>query len=80
MVDLKEHPNGGPWVCLTCKGETLEAARARLRPAGAASVPAAVEKTTAKTTADPIDAADTAQEADGEAVDVGDIADEDIEF
>ena len=35
MADLALHPRGGPWVCLTCKGEALVAARARHMPAKA---------------------------------------------
>jgi hypothetical protein len=32
MTDLAIHPLGGPWICLPCKNETLEAARARYAP------------------------------------------------
>jgi hypothetical protein len=41
MTDLQRHPQGGPWVCLACKGETLEAARARHGAATTESRPAA---------------------------------------
>jgi hypothetical protein len=38
MTDLAVYPAGGPWICLPCKGETLEAARARHTPTPAEPV------------------------------------------
>jgi hypothetical protein len=38
MTDLAVHPAGGPWICLTCKNETLETARARHTPTPAEPV------------------------------------------
>jgi hypothetical protein len=29
MTDLIMHPQGEPWVCLGCSGDTVQAARAR---------------------------------------------------
>jgi hypothetical protein len=74
MTDLALHPNGGPWICLPCKGETLEAARVRFRPAGAAPVDAVVD-TTGTTTVEPVEPMNSVED-----VDVRDIDDEDVAF
>jgi hypothetical protein len=81
MTDLAVHPAGGPWICLTCKGETLEAARARHASSGAPSVVASGETTAATwpaEAAEDVDPASTTDTAHG--TDVEDMADEEIPF
>jgi hypothetical protein len=64
MTDLAVHPAGGPWICLTCKGETLEAARARHAQTGAAPVTASGETTAAVPLADAAEDIDPAATMD----------------
>jgi hypothetical protein len=69
MTNLALHPRGGPWVCLVCKHETVEAARARHNPSSAAPVVATVEQTAASAEAQPVEDAQAEDCAD-EDVDV----------
>jgi hypothetical protein len=71
MVNLALHVLSGPWVCLRCKNETLETARARLVPAGTAPATATRETATAPTTVELSENAD---------VDPGKVSDEDVPF
>jgi hypothetical protein len=81
MTDLVLHPAGGPWICLICKGETLEVARARHAPPGAPSVVASDETPAATGPADPAEEGDSTATTDtAQDTDVEDIADEEVPF